>query len=164
MHATPEKGQLAFDSLQNFGFVRKGEEVLREIAFKNIGKGPIKVEIQGEGLPIQVRLVQNFFTLQSEVEKKIQVGLQCTSLGIFRAQIIVKVDGVQLQKSIDINATCIEYTRFLLDQFGTQSNHLAFSHVFFGEKNVIQTKIFNNTPVATDFKVLIMEGTIKKEN
>jgi hypothetical protein len=36
--------------------------------------------------------------------------------------------------------------------------------VFFGEKNVIVTKLFNNTPVPTDFKVMIMEGTIKKDN
>jgi hypothetical protein len=66
--------------------------------------------------------------------------------GIFRGLIEVSADGNTLQKNIDINATSIEFTRFLIDENGTQSTLFDFGTTYYGQSKDIETYLVNNTP------------------
>lgn len=161
--AVPPQARIAYDTFLNFGFIKKNEEVSIDLKIKNTGKLPAKVEVVQEGLAIQLRVMQQFLNLPVDMEKSFQISFNPTNIGIFRSQISLRVDGVQMQQLIDVNATCVEFSRFITDQNGVQTNYINFNHVYFSEKSVIQTKLYNNTPVSVDFKIMIMEGSIKKD-
>jgi len=56
--------------------------------------------------------------LQSGQEFAVKVYYKPKEAGIFRGLVEVTADGQCLQKTIDINATSIEFTRFLIDEHG----------------------------------------------
>ena len=43
---------IEFERNLNFGFIKKGEEVIADLKFYNKGKLPCKIEMVLEGLPI----------------------------------------------------------------------------------------------------------------
>ena len=51
----------------------------------------------------------------------VTVKFKCDSAGIYRSQVQVNVEGFyNFQKTIDINATTVEFNRFLIDSTGNQ--------------------------------------------
>lgn len=55
----------------------------------------------------------------------VKISFVSEEAGIFRSQIEVKVEGFyNFQKTIDVNATSVEYNRFFIDQNGQQIGNL----------------------------------------
>lgn len=86
------------------------------------------------------------FTLQPNQEFSVTVYYKPKEAGIFRGLIEVNADGNSLQKNIDINATSIEFTRFLIDENGTQTTQFDFGTTYYGQTKDVETYLVNNTP------------------
>lgn len=87
------------------------------IFFKNEGRSTGKVELKIDKLP-DFKIEPTSFTLQAGQEFAVNVFYKPKDAGIFRGLVEVVADGQSLQKTIDINATSIEFTRFLIDESG----------------------------------------------
>jgi hypothetical protein len=97
----------------------------------------------------------------------VKISFISDDAGIFRSQIEVKAEGFyNFQKTIDVNATSVEYNRFFIDQNGQQIGFLfnyldsiSFDSMYFGSSNKFQTFLVNNTPKKTHFKNKIRIGS-----
>lgn len=97
--------------------MRVGKEKIDNIYFKNEGKTQGKVELKIDKLP-DFKIEPTSFTLGAAQEYAVKVFYKPKDAGIFRGLVEVVADGQSLQKTIDINATSIEFTRFLIDETG----------------------------------------------
>ncbi len=52
--------------------------------------------------------------------------------GIIRGTVKVEIEGEQLVKGIDINATSVDYSRYITDCQGTRLEGIDFGSVYFG--------------------------------
>lgn len=67
-------------------------------------------------------------------------------------------EGNSIQKTIDVNATSIEFSRFLIDENGNQCSQLDFGLTYYGQQKKIESYLVNNTPKQQKFKVQIKSG------
>ncbi|CAD8117028.1 unnamed protein product [Paramecium sonneborni] len=166
LHAFPAQAAIIYEPFINLGFVRMGKEKMDYIHFKNEGKAPGKVELKLEKIP-DFRIDPNSFALAPGQEFSVSVFYKPKDAGIFRGIVEVIADGQQsglsLKNPIDINATSIEFTRFLIDQSGTQNNHFDFGTIYYGQQKQIEVYLVNNTPKQQKFKVQLKKGLHERE-
>lgn len=111
LSAYPVQSQIIFEPFINFGFVKTGDQKVELVSFKNEGKLIGKIEIKVDKIP-DLSVEPNFFTLNSGQEGIVKVKYIPKDAGILRGNIDVIVDGGQtFQKSIEINATSVEFNR-----------------------------------------------------
>lgn len=125
--------------------MRVGKEKTEQIFFKNEGKSQGRVELKFEKFQ-DIAIHPTSFTIQQNSEYSVDLTYKPKEAGIFRGIIEVVADGNTLQKTIDINATSIEFTRFLIDENGTQTNQLDFGTTYYGQLKTVETYLVNNTP------------------
>ncbi|CAD8106047.1 unnamed protein product [Paramecium primaurelia] len=166
LHAFPAQAAIIYEPFINLGFVRVGKEKVDKIHFKNEGKASGRVELKLDRI-VEFRIEPNSFTLTPGQEYTVTVFYRPREAGIFRGIIEVIADGQQsglsLKNPIDINATSIEFTRFLIDQNGTQSNHFNFGTMFYGQQKQIEAYLINNTPKQQRFKAKLKKGLHERE-
>ena len=70
-------------------------------------------------------------------------------------------EGQPLTRTIDVNATGVDFNIFLIDQQGTRTELVDFRELYFGQKREISGFLVNNTPHDVDFKVQMKLGDYK---
>lgn len=65
-------------------------------------------------------------------DKEIEMVYKPSEAGIFRGLIEVYSDGQSFLNQIDVNATCVEYLRFIINENGEELHKLQFDTVVFG--------------------------------
>lgn len=113
-----------------------GKTKTDQIHFKNEGKQPSKIELITNDQQ-DLALSPSSFTIQPLQETSVQLQYTPQDAGIFRGLIEVKTDGQTLQKTIDVNATSVEFTRFVIDENGSQANQFDFQTFYFGQTKMI---------------------------
>lgn len=78
--------------------------------------------------------------------------------GILRAIVDVTVEGNTFMKHLDINATAVEYMKFIIDENGNELSRVDFNEVFFGQKSELKGYIVNNSPEKFNFRVNFLYG------
>ena len=78
--------------------------------------------------------------------------------GIFRGNIQIKTKCQLFQDYIEINATSVDYNRFVIDQNGDQISIVDFDYMYYGEQKDIETILVNNTPKKYKFDIKIRMG------
>ena len=152
LSADPLQSQVIFEPFLNFGFVKTGSEKTEVVAFKNEGKTLGKIELKVDKLQ-DITVDPNFFTLSPGQEGSVKIKYKPKDAGILRGNLSVIVDGGQtFQKHIEINATSVEFNRFLIDEAGNLTRSLDFGNVYFGQQKEIKTFLVNNTPKGFNFK------------
>ena len=152
LSAYPLQSQVIFEPFLNFGFVKTGSEKTEVVAFKNEGKTLGKIELKVDKLQ-DITVDPNFFTLSPGQEGSVKIKYKPKDAGILRGNLSVIVDGGQtFQKHIEINATSVEFNRFLIDEAGNLTRSLDFGNVYFGQQKEIKTFLVNNTPKGFNFK------------
>ncbi|KAM3144881.1 hypothetical protein pb186bvf_002886, partial [Paramecium bursaria] len=163
LYAYPPQAAIVFEPFINLGFVRVGKEKVDNIYFKNEGKASGRVELKFDKMT-DFRLEPNSFTLTQGQEYAVKVYYKPREAGIFRGLVEVVAEGQSLQKTIDINATSIEFTRFLIDENGVQSNFFDFGTIYYGQSKQLETYLVNNTPKQQKFKVKLKKGLHQQED
>lgn len=72
----------------------------------------------------------------------------------------IVTDAHCLQKHIDVNATSVEFTRFIIDDNGSQVSQFDFGTFYYGEKKTIVGYLVNNTPKKYKFKTRFRFGLL----
>ncbi len=164
LSAYPMQSQVIFEPFINFGFVKTGTEKTEKVFFKNEGKTNGKIELKVDKMP-DLTLDPVFFTLSPGQENFVKVKFKPKDAGILRGNIDVIVDGGQtFQKNIEINATSVEFNRFLIDETGNLTRSLDFGTIYFGQQKEIKTFLVNNTPKSFNFKANFRLGFQKEGN
>lgn len=88
-----------------------------KIFFKNEGTVPAKVELKSSD-PADLKVDPPYFTIPAKTEFKATAIYESQEAGLFRGFISVMTEAQCLQKVIDINATSVEFTKFLIDDSG----------------------------------------------
>ncbi|CAD8120828.1 unnamed protein product [Paramecium sonneborni] len=166
LHAFPAQAAIIYEPFINLGFVRVRKEKVDKIHFQNEGKAAGRVELKLDKI-VEFRIEPNSFTLIPGQEFTVTVFYKPRDAGIFRGIIEVFAEGQQsglnLKNPIEINATSIQFTRFLIDQNGTQSNTFHFGTMFYGQQKQIEAYLINNTPRQQKFKVKLKQGLHERE-
>jgi hypothetical protein len=152
LHALPPTSQIIFEPFINLGFVRINREKIDNILFKNEGKSEGKVELVSIGSE-ELKIDPVFFTIQPNKTYAAKISYNPREAGIFRGVIEVKVNGQSFQKDIHVNATSVEFNRFLIDENGNQTASIDFGGMFLGQLKEIDAYLVNNTPKTLRFRV-----------
>ena len=100
----------------------------------------------------------NNFTIKAGEEKEIEQEYTSEEAGVFRGLIDVVTEGKTFQKQIDVNATCVEFMKFIIDDQGEEINKMDFDTVIFGGKKSLQGYLVNNSPEHFYFKINYILG------
>ncbi|KAL4497051.1 hypothetical protein ABPG72_002207 [Tetrahymena utriculariae] len=157
LHALRPQASILFEPFINYGFIKIFENNIKTIMFKNEGKMAGKVRLKYDSMPEITCDPQNFTILPGQ-ELPVKVNLNSKESGIFRGKIEVVNEGQSLLKYIDVNATPVEFNKFLIDDQGNSTSTFDFEETYFGEKKVIKGFLVNNTPYEQKFKVNMRIG------
>lgn len=138
---------------------------MEKIVFKNEGSVAGKVELRMERNE-DLRIDPLFFTVAPNKLFTVKMFYRSREAGIFRGAIEVIVDGQSYQKEIHVNATCVEYNKFFIDERGLKTETVNFGKRYFGQSSSKEYFLVNNTPKAFTFKALFRRGfqkEVKKE-
>lgn len=56
-------------------------------------------------------------------------------------------------KHIDINATAVEFMKFIIDENGNELSKVDFGEVFYGQKSEAKGYMVNNSPHPFNFRI-----------
>lgn len=98
--------------------------------------------------------------MQPQSETAVKLTYHPSDAGIFRGLIEVKTNAQTLQKQIDVNATSVEFTRFIIDENGAQANQFDFGTFYYGQVNTLQGYLVNNSPKKYKFQVKFRKGLL----
>jgi hypothetical protein len=87
--------------------------------------------------------------------------------GIFRGEIKVETTGKSFIDKIDVNATCVEFLRFIINEEGEELSKIEFGTVLFGQKKKLSGHLVNNSPEGFYFRIIYLPGlhvVYKEEN
>lgn len=158
LSAYPLQSQIIFEPFLNFGFVKTGAEKVESIGFKNEGKTAGRVELKVEKLP-DLTVEPAVFNLAPGAEGNVRVKYKPKEAGILRGNLNVLVDnGQTFQNHIEVNATSVEFNRFIIDEGGNITRSIDFGEVYFGQLKEVRTFLVNNTPKAFAFKAKFRIG------
>jgi hypothetical protein len=167
IYAYSPMSKLIFEPFVNFGFIQVGKSKSETIIFKNEGSVEGRIELRiGELKDLKVE-PKGQFTLKKNETKLVTFTYFAREPGIFRGIMDVVCDGKSFVSTIDINATCVEFLRFIINEEGEELNKIDFGKVLFGEKKKITGHLINNSPEGFHFNVTYMQGlhlAYKEEN
>ncbi len=109
-----------------------------------------KVELKNEKFS-ELRIEPMFVSVKPKSEQEVKVTFKPKEIGVFRGLIEVLVEGQMFQSYIDVNATSVEYNRFLIDEFGNQTTNIDFGSMYYGQPKDIRCFLVNNTPKSVKF-------------
>ena len=84
--------------------------------------------------------------------------------GILKGSLEINVEGQPYQKIIDVNATVVEYNRFVVDKTGGTSSNINFGNMYFGEHREVDSILVNNTPEDFHFIANFRIGKIQNDD
>ncbi|KAL4498636.1 hypothetical protein ABPG72_019754 [Tetrahymena utriculariae] len=159
LHAYVSSGQVIFEPFINLGFIKLGKEKREEILFKNEGNAPAKIDLKTYDVN-EIQFETPTFTIKPGQEFSAVFKYTPKDAGIYRGVIEIVTDAQCLQKHIDINATSVEFTRFIIDENGSQVSQFDFGTFYYGQKKAIIGYLVNNTPKKYRFKTRFRFGLL----
>ena len=126
------ESQILFEPFVNMGFLKVGKLHCETISIKNSGKASSTVEFahnHGAVLTVEPKILK----ISRMEECKINVKYKPTEAGVFKGVINIKSDSILVKDSIDINATPVDFSRFVVDNKGNQNFSFDFGTLFVGE-------------------------------
>ncbi|EGR30900.1 hypothetical protein IMG5_121460 [Ichthyophthirius multifiliis] len=159
LYANMPQAQLIFEPFINLGFVKVQEKKKDKIYFKNEGSIAAKVELKSSD-PQDLQIEVNQFMVQPNQEYAAGISFDSPDAGLFKGFISVKTDAQCLQKQVDVTATCVEFSKFIIDNKGNQCTQFDFGTFYFGEERKIEGFLVNNTPNKFNFKSLFRFGLL----
>lgn len=159
--------KMIFEPFINFGFIQAGTSKTETIYFKNEGSMEGRVNISLEDIKDLKVEPKGTFVLQKDELKKVAFTYSPKEPGIFRGEIKVQSDGKSFTDKIDVNATCVEFLRFIINEEGEELTKIDFGSVLFGKKKQLTGHLVNNSPEGFYFKTIYMQGLhniYKEEN
>jgi hypothetical protein len=167
IYAYSPMSKLIFEPFVNFGFIQVGKSKSETIIFKNEGSVEGRIDLRiGELKDLKVE-PKGQFTLKKNETKMVTFTYFAREPGIFRGIMDVVCDGKSFVSTIDVNATCVEFLRFIINEEGEELNKIDFGKVLFGEKKKLTGHLINNSPEGFYFNVTYMQGlhmAYKEEN
>ncbi len=91
-------------------------------------------------------------------ETFIIVKYKPTEAGIFKGSIKLKSEAILVKDSIDIHATSVDHSRYIIDDKNNQTNNFDFGTMFVGEESIIKAFVVNNSPKRMAFKTVFRKG------
>ena len=135
------------------GFVPIGKPMVESIMFKNEGVVDGKVKLKWANLPdISVEPSAGFLLKSGQVQE-VKITYCPRESGILRGIIDVSVEGQTFMKHIDVNATAVEFLKFIIDENGNELNRVDFGEVFFGQKTELKGFLVNNSPAPFNYRI-----------
>jgi hypothetical protein len=81
-----------------------------------------------------------------------------TEAGIFKGSIKLKSESILVKDSIDIHATSVDHSRYIIDTKNNQTTSFDFGTMFVGEESIIKAFVVNNSPKRMAFKTVFRKG------
>ena len=150
--------KIIFEPFINMGCIQIGKTKQETILFKNEAKTRGRVELSsGEfrGLKLEP---STFFLLEPGESKQVLVSYEATESGIFRGVVEVFTDGKSFLSAIDINATCVDFMQFIIDDNGKEISMVEFGRIVFGQMKRLKGHLVNNSPERLYFNVSYLKG------
>jgi hypothetical protein len=91
-------------------------------------------------------------------QSKITVKYKPLEAGLFKGIINLKSDSILVKDTIDIHATAVEFSRFIVDDKGIQTSSFDFGTLFIGQELAIRAFVVNNSPKKMKFKFFLRKG------
>lgn len=143
------------------GFIQVGKEKREVVKFRNEGGVDKRVDLKlGETCELKI-IPNNSFLLKSNEEVEIELAFTPTESGIFRGLIEVITDGQCFLRQIDVNATCVEFLKFIINDKGEELTSLEFGTVLFGQRKKLLGYLVNNSPESFYFNVTYIQGLLE---
>lgn len=159
LHAYSPMANIIFEPFVNMGFIQVGQLTKYKMIFTNKGTLDGTVELRYSDLPeFKIEPKANFKVKGEGGQHEIELIYQPKEAGIFRGIIEVYQEGQAFMNHIDVNATSVEFLKFIVDTDGNELSKVDFGSVFFGQKREIKGFLVNNSPKPFKFKVNYMHG------
>lgn len=158
LHAYSPMPSIVFEPFVNFGFIPIGQERRQKVRFVNEGSVAGKVDLRFSDLP-DFR-IEPSTPIKIQAEKSVEFEFIYTprEAGIFRGIVEVYLDGQSFMNHIDVNATSVEFLKFIVDTEGIELKKVEFGDVFFGQRKENKGFLVNNSPKPLKFKVTFIHG------
>lgn len=159
LHAYSPMANIIFEPFVNMGFIQVGQQTKYKMLFTNEGSLDGAVELRYSDLPdFKIEPKPTFKVKGSGGQQEIDLVYQPREAGIFRGIIEVYQEGQSFMNHIDVNATSVEFLKFIVDTDGNELTKVDFGSVFFGQKREIKGFLVNNSPRPFKFKVNYLHG------
>ena len=151
------ESQILFEPFIDMGFLKIGKEHHEKIAIKNSGKAPGTIEFSHDHGSIMT-LDPKILKVSPMEETHLLVKYKPTEAGIFKGSIKLKSEAILVKDSIDIHATSVDHSRYIVDERNNQTTSFDFGTLFVGEESVVKAFIVNNSPKRMFFKTVFRKG------
>ena len=157
--------KIIFEPFINFGFIQSGKTKSETVLFKNEGSVEGRVSILADDIKDLKVEPKGTFLLQKDEMKRVVFSYTPKEPGIFRGEIPVDTDGKPFTTKIDVNATCVEFLRFIINEDGEELSKIDFGTILYGEKSKLKGHLVNNSPEGFYFQITYLQGlhTIYRE-
>jgi hypothetical protein len=157
--------KVIFEPFVNFGFIQAGKTKTETVLFKNEGSEPGRVTIAADEIKDLKIEPKGTFVLEKDELKRVLFSYTPREPGIFRGEIKVETNGKAFTDKIDVNATCVEFLRFIINEEGEELSKIDFGAVLFGQKKKLTGHLVNNSPEGFYFRIAYLQGlhTVYKE-
>ena len=159
--------KIIFEPFVNFGFIQAGKSKTQTVLFKNEGSREGSVHILSEDIKDFAIEPKMGFILQKKETKRVNFTYSPKEPGIFRGEVKVETSGKSFIDKIDVNATCVEFLRFIINEEGEELNKIEFGTVLFGQRKKITGHLVNNSPEGFYYRIIYLQGLhmiYKEEN
>ena len=150
--------KIIFEPFVNFGFIQSGKTKSESVLFKNEGSVEGRVSILADDIKDLKVEPKGTFLLQKNEFKRVTFSYTPREPGIFRGEIPVETDGKPFTTKIDVNATCVEFLRFIIDEEGEVLNKIDFGTILYGQKQKLTGHLVNNSPEGFYFQITYLQG------
>lgn len=159
LHAYSPMSNIIFEPFINMGFIALNQEKRYKVKFKNEGSLAGNVELRFTDLPdFRIEPKSNFKVNPNGGTHEVDFVYFPKEAGIFRGIVEVFQDGQSFMNHIDVNATSVEFLKFVVDTEGNELTKVDFGNVFFGQKRELRGFLVNNSPKPFKFKVSFIHG------
>jgi len=158
LHAYSPVASIIFEPFINLGFIKVNQEKRYKVKFKNEGSEEGKVELRYTDLPDFKIEPQPNFKIKPGKTAEVDFVYQPREAGIFRGIVEVYLDSQSFLNHIDVNATSVDFLKFIVDDEGNELSRVEFGDVFFGDKKEIKGFLVNNAPKPSKFRVNFIHG------
>lgn len=96
--------------------------------------------------------------MNPQEETFIAIKYKPSEAGIFKGSIKLKSESILVKDSIDIHATSVDHSRYIIDDKNNQTTNFDFGTMFVGEESIIKAFVVNNSPKRMSFKTVFRKG------
>lgn len=153
----PPRGILSFDPTINLGFIQPETPITFNVNFSNKGQETMTIEfINNE----EFSLISESFPMHLSPETTQTAVFEAIfqRTGSFKTCITITVQGKSEKHHIDLLATVVSHSHFLVDESGNEISVLNFEEILIGEERHKKVIFISNSPKTTQFKVQIIKG------